>query len=259
MLYSFSSSIFAETIIYNQPMAVIPYKDQNDDKKSQVAKMFNNIAGKYDFLNHFLSAGIDIIWRKKAVSLLAPEKPKLVLDIATGTADFAIETLRLNPDKIIGVDISEGMLAVGREKLVKKGLADKIELLYGDSENLPFEDNTFDAITVAFGVRNFENLEKGLADMYRVLKPGGTAVVLEFSNPRSFPMKQLYHFYSSNILPMVGKLVSKDNAAYTYLPESVQAFPDGQNFLNIYSKIGFRNTKWHSLTFGISSIYIGIK
>ncbi|RDV13412.1 bifunctional demethylmenaquinone methyltransferase/2-methoxy-6-polyprenyl-1,4-benzoquinol methylase UbiE [Pontibacter diazotrophicus] len=240
-------------------MAVVPYKDQNDDKKSQVAKMFNNIAGKYDFLNHFLSAGIDIIWRKKAVSLLAPEKPKLVLDIATGTADFAIETLRLNPDKIIGVDISEGMLAVGREKLIKKGLAEKIELLYGDSENLPFEDNTFDAITVAFGVRNFENLEKGLADMYRVLKPGGTAVVLEFSNPRSFPMKQLYHFYSSNILPMVGKLVSKDNAAYTYLPESVQAFPDGQNFLNIYSKVGFRSTKWHSLTFGISSIYIGKK
>src|SRR5690606_7102449 len=147
--------------------------------------------------------------RKKAVSLLAPIKPKQVLDIATGTADFAIETLRLNPDKITGVDISEGMLAVGREKLVKKGLTDKIELLYGDSENLPFEDNSFDAITVAFGVRNFENLEKGLAEMHRVLKPGGMAVVLEFSNPRSFPMKQLYHFYSRNILPLIGKIVSK--------------------------------------------------
>ncbi|ARS34029.1 bifunctional demethylmenaquinone methyltransferase/2-methoxy-6-polyprenyl-1,4-benzoquinol methylase UbiE [Pontibacter actiniarum] len=240
-------------------MAVVPYKDQNEDKKSQVATMFNNIAGKYDFLNHFLSAGIDIIWRKKAVSLLAPQKPKQVLDIATGTADFAIETLRLNPDKITGVDISEGMLAVGREKLAKKGLTNKIELKYGDSENLPFEDNTFDAITVAFGVRNFENLEKGLAEMHRVLKPGGMAVVLEFSKPRSFPMKQLYQFYFKNILPVVGKLVSKDNAAYTYLPESVQAFPDGQDFLNIYQKVGFRSTKWHSLTFGISSIYTGKK
>ncbi|MHA6249411.1 bifunctional demethylmenaquinone methyltransferase/2-methoxy-6-polyprenyl-1,4-benzoquinol methylase UbiE [Pontibacter sp. CAU 1760] len=240
-------------------MSVVPYKDQNDGKKSQVATMFNNIAGKYDFLNHFLSAGIDIVWRKKAVRLLAPEKPKLILDIATGTADFAIEALCLNPDKIVGVDISEGMLAVGRQKLVKKGLTDKIELKYGDSENLPFADNTFDAITVAFGVRNFENLEQGLADMYRVLKPGGTAVVLEFSKPRSFPMKQLYHFYFKNILPVVGKIVSKDNAAYTYLPESVQAFPDGERFIGIYQKVGFKNTKWHSLTFGISSIYIGKK
>lgn len=240
-------------------MAVVPYKDQNGDKKSQVAKMFNNIAGKYDFLNHFLSAGIDIIWRKKAVSMLKPIKPKQVLDVATGTGDFAIETLRLNPDKITGVDISEGMLAVGREKLVKKGLTNKIELLYGDSENLPFEDNSFDAITVAFGVRNFENLEKGLAEMYRVLKPGGMAVVLEFSNPRSFPMKQLYQFYSRNILPLIGKIVSKDNAAYTYLPESVQAFPDGRAFLNIYEKVGFKTTQWHPLTFGISSIYTGRK
>jgi demethylmenaquinone methyltransferase / 2-methoxy-6-polyprenyl-1,4-benzoquinol methylase len=240
-------------------MAVVPYKDQSGDKKSQVAQMFNNIAGKYDFLNHFLSAGIDIIWRRKAISLLQASKPKLMLDVATGTGDFAIEALRLQPDKIIGVDISEGMLAVGREKMIKKGLSEKIELQYADSENLPFADNTFDAITVAFGVRNFENLEKGLAEMYRVLKPGGTAVVLEFSNPRSFPMKQLYHFYSSNILPMIGKIVSKDNAAYTYLPESVQAFPDGEAFLNIYQKVGFKSTKWHSLTFGISSIYTGNK
>ncbi|MBB6611018.1 bifunctional demethylmenaquinone methyltransferase/2-methoxy-6-polyprenyl-1,4-benzoquinol methylase UbiE [Pontibacter sp. Tf4] len=240
-------------------MAVVPYKDQNGDKKSQVAKMFNNIAGNYDFLNHFLSAGIDIIWRKKAVSMLKPIQPKQVLDIATGTADFAIETLKLNPDKITGVDISEGMLAVGREKIAKKGLANKIELQYGDSENLPFADNTFDAITVAFGVRNFENLEKGLSEMYRVLKPGGMAVVLEFSNPRSFPMKQLYQFYSRNILPMIGKIVSKDNAAYTYLPESVQAFPDGRAFLNIYEKVGFKTTQWHPLTFGISSIYTGRK
>lgn len=240
-------------------MAIVPYKDQGGDKKSQVAQMFNNIAGNYDFLNHFLSAGIDIIWRKKAVSLLAPYKPKLVLDIATGTADFALETLRLNPDKIIGVDISEGMMAVGREKIAKRGLSDKIQLQYGDSENLPFEDNTFDAITVAFGVRNFENLSKGLAEMNRVLKPGGIAVVLEFSKPRSFPMKHLYQFYFKNILPLVGKFVSKDNAAYTYLPESVQAFPDGQDFISIFEKVGFKKTKWHSLTFGISSIYTGIK
>ncbi|RAU84464.1 bifunctional demethylmenaquinone methyltransferase/2-methoxy-6-polyprenyl-1,4-benzoquinol methylase UbiE [Pontibacter arcticus] len=240
-------------------MAVVPYKDQDDNKKSQVATMFNNIAGKYDFLNHFLSAGIDIIWRKKAVSLLAPQKPKLILDIATGTGDFAIELLKLNPDKIVGADISEGMLAVGREKLTKKGLNHKIELQYGDSENLPFADNTFDAVTAAFGVRNFENLSKGLSEMNRVLKPGGTIVVLEFSKPRSFPMKQLFQFYFKNILPLVGKIVSKDNAAYTYLPESVQAFPDGQDFLNIYQQVGFKNTKWHSLTFGISSIYIGTK
>jgi len=240
-------------------MAVVPYKDQDDNKKQQVATMFNNIAGKYDFLNHFLSAGIDIVWRKKAVSLLKAEKPKLVLDIATGTADFAIETLRLNPDKIVGVDISEGMLAVGREKLAKRGLGQKIELRYGDSENLPFEDNSFDAITVAFGVRNFENLAKGLAEMNRVLKPGGMAVVLEFSKPRSFPMKQLYQFYFKNILPVVGKIVSKDNAAYTYLPESVQAFPDGQDFINIFQEVGFKSIKWHSLTFGISSIYTGKK
>ena len=240
-------------------MAIVPYKDQEGDKKSQVAQMFNNIAGKYDFLNHFLSAGIDIIWRKKAVSLLAPHKPKLVLDIATGTADFALETLRLNPDKIIGVDISEGMMAVGREKIAKRGLSDKIQLQYGDSENLPFEDNSFDAITVAFGVRNFENLSKGLAEMNRVLKPGGIAVVLEFSKPRSFPMKQLYQFYFKNILPLVGKFVSKDNAAYTYLPESVQAFPDGKDFIGIFEQVGFKKTKWHSLTFGISSIYTGIK
>ncbi|MCC9166040.1 bifunctional demethylmenaquinone methyltransferase/2-methoxy-6-polyprenyl-1,4-benzoquinol methylase UbiE [Pontibacter harenae] len=240
-------------------MAVVPYKDQNGDKKSQVAQMFNNIAGNYDFLNHFLSAGIDIIWRKKAVSLLAPEKPKKVLDIATGTADFAIETLRLKPEKITGVDISEGMLAVGRDKIAKKGLSDKIELVLGDSENLPFEDNSFDAITVAFGVRNFENLSKGLSEMNRVLKPGGTAVILEFSKPRSFPMKHLYQFYFKNILPLVGRFVSKDRAAYTYLPESVQAFPDGNDFLTIFKNVGFKETKWHSLTFGISSIYIGKK
>jgi demethylmenaquinone methyltransferase/2-methoxy-6-polyprenyl-1,4-benzoquinol methylase len=240
-------------------MAVVPYKDASENKKTQVAQMFNSIAGKYDFLNHFLSAGIDIIWRKKAVSLLAPIKPKQVLDIATGTADFAIETLRLNPDKITGVDISEGMLAIGRKKLVKLDLTDKIELRTGDSENLQFPSDSFDAATVGFGVRNFEDLEKGLSEIRRVLKPGAMLVVLEFSRPRKFPMRQLYNFYFKNILPGLGRLISNDKSAYTYLPESVEAFPDGTDFENILKKVGFKETSCKSLTFGISSIYTARK
>ena len=240
-------------------MAVVPYKDASENKKTQVAQMFNSIAGKYDFLNHFLSAGIDIYWRKKAISLLQKSQPKQILDIATGTGDFAIEALKVNPEKITGIDISEGMLAVGREKLQKKGLTGKIELLSGDSENLQFEANSFDAVTAAFGVRNFENLEKGLSEMNRVLKPGGRVVILEFSKPTAFPMKQGYNFYFKNILPVFGKLISKDQAAYTYLPESVQAFPDGKAFLAILEKVGFKDTRWQSLTFGICSIYTGIK
>lgn len=240
-------------------MAVVPYKDASENKKTQVAQMFNSIAGKYDFLNHFLSAGVDIYWRKKAIGLLQKSAPKQILDIATGTGDFAIEALKVNPDKITGIDISEGMLAVGREKLQKKGLSQKIELFVGDSENLQFEANKFDAVTAAFGVRNFENLEKGLSEMNRVLKPGGRVVILEFSKPTAFPMKQAYNFYFKNILPVFGKMISKDQSAYTYLPESVQAFPDGQAFLNILQKVGFKNTQWQSLTFGICSIYTGIK
>lgn len=240
-------------------MAVVPYKDKQEGKKEQVAEMFNNISKKYDFLNHFLSLGIDITWRKKAVKMLAADKPKLILDIATGTGDFAIEALALNPDKIIGVDISEGMLAEGRKKLKKRKLDDRIELQTGDSERLLFEDNKFDAVIVSFGVRNFENLEKGLRDMYRVLKPGGKTVVVEFSKPKKFPMKQGYNFYFKYILPQIGKIVSKDNAAYTYLPESVQAFPDGEDFLAVLKKVGFKNTQCKPLTFGISSIYIGQK
>lgn len=240
-------------------MAVVPYKDASDNKKSQVATMFNNIAGKYDFLNHFLSAGIDIYWRKKAIDLLVASKPAQILDIATGTGDFAIEALRVKPEKITGIDISEGMLAVGREKLRKKGLDHKIELYSGDSENLQFPDNNFGAVTAAFGVRNFENLEKGLSEMYRVLKPEGRVVILEFSKPTAFPMKQAYNFYFKNILPVFGKLISKDNAAYTYLPESVQAFPDGQAFLTILGRVGFKKPEWQSLTFGICSIYTAVK
>ncbi|MDC1516334.1 bifunctional demethylmenaquinone methyltransferase/2-methoxy-6-polyprenyl-1,4-benzoquinol methylase UbiE [Cyclobacteriaceae bacterium] len=240
-------------------MNVLPYKDKNTSKKEQIAAMFNSISGKYDFLNHFLSLGIDILWRKRAVRLLTKYQPQLILDIATGTGDFAIEALSLKPKKIIGVDISEGMLSVGREKLIKKNLTDKIELISGDSEVLPFEDNFFDAVIVSFGVRNFENLEKGLSDMLRVLKPGGKVVILEFSKPKSFPFKQLYKFYFQWILPKIGKLISKNHAAYTYLPDSVQAFPDGDDFLNILDKIGFQKNQCTPLTLGISSIYFGSK
>jgi len=240
-------------------MTVLPYKEKDTAKKEQVAEMFNNISGKYDFLNHFLSLGIDIIWRKKAIKLLKKDRPKHILDIATGTGDFAIEALALNPEKVIGVDISEGMLEMGRKKMKKRGLDKKIELRLGDSEGLLFEDNKFDAIIVSFGVRNFENLEKGLADMCRVLKPGGKVVVLEFSRPKRFPFKQIYNFYFKAILPKIGRLISKDSAAYTYLPESVGAFPDGDNFLKVLQKVGFNETKCKPLTFGISSIYTGVK
>ena len=240
-------------------MAVVPYKGENKGKKEQVAHMFNNISKKYDLLNHLLSLGIDIIWRKKAIALLKKDQPKYLLDIATGTGDFAIEALSLQPEKIVGVDISEGMLAVGREKIQRKGLQNVIELQQGDSENLQFENNSFDAVIVSFGVRNFENLEAGLAEMLRVLRPGGRMVIIEFSKPRRFPFKQLYNFYFQTILPKIGKLISKDRSAYTYLPESVQEFPDGDRFLNILTDLGYKQTRCKPLTFGISSIYTGIK
>lgn len=241
-------------------MAVTPYKESESGKKEQVAQMFNNIAHRYDFLNHFLSLGIDTIWRKKAITCLKQEKPKLLLDIATGTGDLAITANKiLNPDKIIGIDISEGMLSFGREKLVKLNLQDKIQLMSGDSENIPFNENYFDAATVAFGVRNFENLDKGLAEINRVLKPGGSLVVLEFSKPKTFPIKQVYNFYFNQILPSIGKLVSKDDRAYSYLPESVQAFPDGEDFINHLHKAGFKQTFCKNLMFGIASIYYGKK
>ncbi|MEM9895510.1 MAG: bifunctional demethylmenaquinone methyltransferase/2-methoxy-6-polyprenyl-1,4-benzoquinol methylase UbiE [Bacteroidota bacterium] len=240
-------------------MAVLPYKDKSETKKKQVADMFDSISKRYDFLNHFLSLGIDIRWRKKAIKFLRKDQPKKILDIATGTGDFAIEALSLKPDSIVGVDISEGMLNVGREKMKKRGYDHIIDMQSGDSENLRFAENHFDAIIVAFGVRNFENLEKGLAEMKRVLKPGGKAVILEFSKPTVFPFKQLYSFYFRFILPKVGKLFSKDEAAYTYLPESVKEFPYGANFLSILNKLGFNNTRCKPLTLGISSIYIGEK
>jgi demethylmenaquinone methyltransferase / 2-methoxy-6-polyprenyl-1,4-benzoquinol methylase len=240
-------------------MTVLPYKDQTAGKKEQVASMFNNISHSYDLLNRVLSGGIDVYWRKQAIKLLQAENPKLILDIATGTGDFALEALKLNPDKIIGVDISEGMLAMGKEKMQKLGLANKIILQKGDSERLDFADKTFDAAIVSFGVRNFENLEQGLSDIFRVLKPNAKLVVLEFSQPTNKTFAKLYNFYSKNILPPIGKLISKDDAAYTYLPESVKIFPYGIEFLQILEKVGFTENLCTPLTFGISSIYCGRK
>lgn len=240
-------------------MAVVPYKEQAGSKKEQVADMFNNISPKYDLLNHLLSGGIDILWRKKAVKLLKPEQPQLMLDVATGTADFAIEALSLKPKKIVGVDISKGMLEMGQKKIAKMGVEDKIELQLGDSEKLHFDDNHFDVVTVAFGVRNFENLEKGLSDMCRVVKEGGVVAILEFSQPESFPFKQIYNFYFKYILPLIGRMVSKDSAAYTYLPESVKAFPYGEAFSGILKKVGFKEVTCVPLTFGISTIYLARK
>ncbi len=221
--------------------------------------MFDSIAGSYDFLNHFLSAGIDKGWRKKAISFLAPARPQQILDIATGTGDFALEALKLKPQKITGIDISEGMLEIGRKKIKEANLQHLIELQLGDSEKLGFQDNYFDAVIVSFGVRNFENLTVGLSEMYRVLKPGGNVVILEFSKPRGAVMKAAYGFYFTYLLPFIGKIVSKDRSAYTYLPESVKAFPDGEDFLNILQTVGFKSTEWHSLTFGISAIYLAKK
>jgi demethylmenaquinone methyltransferase/2-methoxy-6-polyprenyl-1,4-benzoquinol methylase len=239
---------------------ITPYHTENATKKEQVATMFNNISGTYDFLNHFLSLGIDILWRKKAIKELKAAKPQYILDVATGTGDFAFEAIKiLKPAKIIGVDISAGMLDVARKKIEERKLGDIFTVKLGDSESLPFSDKQFEAITVAYGVRNYENLEKGLADMYRVLKPGGKIVILEFSKPTQFPIKQLYSFYFKHITPFFGKLFSKDARAYTYLPESVAAFPDGLAFTRLMETVGFNQTKQITLTFGISSIYTGIK
>ena len=240
-------------------MTVLPYKEDHAAKKQQVARMFNSISRRYDLLNHLLSAGVDLYWRKRAISRLRTLKPKLILDVATGTGDFAVEAISLKPEKIIGVDISEGMLEIARTKIREKNLDSRISLMQGDSENLPFPENMFDAVIVAFGVRNFENLGKGLADMFRVMKPGGKAVILEFSKPDRFPFKEFYGFYFRYIVPVVGRWVSRDPAAYNYLPESVHAFPRGTAFLNIMSEAGFRETTCTRLTFGICSIYTGTK
>lgn len=236
-----------------------PYS-QEDSKKGQISKMFNNIAPYYDFLNRLLSLRMDVLWRRKAISMLKESNPKMILDMATGTGDVAIEASKqLNADKIIGMDISVEMLEIGKTKVKKKGLDGIIELKEGDSLNMPFEDNTFDAITVAFGVRNYENLKKGMEEMNRVLKPDGQLVVLEFSQPTLFPFKQLYLSYFKYILPMIGKLTSKDPKAYQYLYESVQAFPNGKDFVKVMENTGYRLNKFVPLTLGICSIYTGRK
>ncbi|MBP8850982.1 MAG: bifunctional demethylmenaquinone methyltransferase/2-methoxy-6-polyprenyl-1,4-benzoquinol methylase UbiE [Breznakibacter sp.] len=240
-------------------MEVKPYSESSDSKKTQVAMMFNNIAHRYDFLNHLLSMGVDKIWRRRAIRLLKDLKSPRVLDIATGTGDLAIVALRLKPSEVVGLDLSKEMLKVAQVKINRKGVADIIKLMAGDSENLPFEDNSFDAITVAFGVRNFENLNKGLSEMSRVLKPGGKVVVLEFSNPDKFPIKQIYGFYFKYVLPFWGGLFSKDKAAYTYLPESVKAFPEGENFENEMKRANIKPIKRFKQTFGVATIYFGEK
>ena len=239
-------------------MTVKPYNNNKATKKTLVALMFDNISHKYDFLNHFLSLGIDKIWRKKAIKMLTEYQNAKILDVATGTGDFAIAALKLNPKQVIGIDISKGMLKYGNIKIAKKKITN-IKLQYGDSENMEFDDNYFDAITVGFGVRNFENLEKGLQEFYRVLTDNGAAAILEFSKPKKFPVKQLYNFYFNNILPFLGRIFSKDKSAYTYLPKSVNAFPEGQEFIDILKKTGFKKITEKRLAFGIASIYLAKK
>ncbi|MEI6173038.1 MAG: bifunctional demethylmenaquinone methyltransferase/2-methoxy-6-polyprenyl-1,4-benzoquinol methylase UbiE [Bacteroidota bacterium] len=228
-------------------------------KKEAVRVMFDDISPKYDFLNHFLSFGIDYRWRKTLVSILKTYHPNSVLDVATGTGDLAIAIEQIKPQKIVGIDISEKMLEIGRQKINQKGLNQVITLRRADAEKIPFSDNTFEAITVAFGVRNFENLELGLKEMKRVLRPGGVMLILEFSHPSSFPMKQLYRIYSRFVIPVMGRIISGNRKAYTYLPESVAAFPSGQKFVDILSGLGLIKAGRRSLNSGIASIYLAEK
>jgi len=236
---------------------VTPY-NSSESKKKQVSEMFDNIANSYDFLNHSLSLGMDNVWRKIAIKKLT-NNPKIILDIATGTGDFAVSAAKYTDAKITGIDISQGMLNVGIEKVRKKNLNNRISLQLADSESLPFNDNTFDAITAGFGVRNFENLNKGLSEMKRVLKKDGIVVILEPSTPKYFPLKQFYKLYFHHVLPTIGAWISKDKSAYSYLPESVDAFPSGEKFIVELKNVGFRDCKHIPLTFGIVSLYIAIK
>lgn len=239
---------------------VVPFKDSELSKKQQVAAMFDKIAFRYDFLNRFLSGGIDIYWRRRAIRELSSLQPKQILDVATGTADMAIFMTRyLHPEKITGIDISNGMLDIGREKVARHKLEERIVLQEGDSENIQAADNTFDAITVAFGVRNFENLEKGLKEMLRVLRPGGRLVILEFSHPKTPGVRQLYNLYLNIVAPRIGKMVSRSGEAYQYLNDSVKAFPEGKALVRILEKEGYANTRLKRLSLGIVSIYIGEK
>ncbi len=238
---------------------VTPYKNSTLGKKEQVAQMFDTISSNYDGLNRVISFGTDIKWRKKVLKLVAQTNPDSILDIATGTGDLAILMTATQATKIVGLDISAGMLEVGQKKIEKRKLSHKIEMVLGDSERIPFEDNSFDAITVAFGVRNFENLEKGLAEIKRVLKPNGIFVILETSIPEKFPFKQGYKLYTKNVLPRIGKLFSRDNAAYAYLSESASVFPYGEALNNILRTIGFNNVVSEPQTFGVATIYSASK
>ncbi|GAA3578737.1 bifunctional demethylmenaquinone methyltransferase/2-methoxy-6-polyprenyl-1,4-benzoquinol methylase UbiE [Snuella lapsa] len=238
---------------------VKPYKDSTLGKKEQVTKMFDTISSDYDGLNRVISFGIDIKWRKKVVNIVKEKQPDSILDIATGTGDLAINLTATNASKIIGLDISSGMLEIGKEKIKRKSLENKIELVLGDSENMPFEDNTFDAITVAFGIRNFETLENGLKEILRVLKPNGQFVILETSVPTKFPYKQGYNIYTKYILPVIGKLFSKDKSAYKYLSESASVFPYGEALNNILRKIGFISVEDFPQTMGVATIYVASK
>ncbi|MGF1557619.1 MAG: bifunctional demethylmenaquinone methyltransferase/2-methoxy-6-polyprenyl-1,4-benzoquinol methylase UbiE [Flavobacteriaceae bacterium] len=241
------------------PEKVTPYKNSELGKKEQVTQMFDSISGNYDGLNRVISFGIDIKWRRRVVAILKKKKPNSILDIATGTGDLAINMVETGAQKIVGLDISPGMLEVGKNKVASKNLNQTIEMIVGDSENLPFEPNSFDAVTVAFGVRNFETLEKGLAEIYRVLKPKGTFVVLETSVPTKTPFKQGYRIHCNYVLPLVGRLFSKDRSAYTYLSESAAVFPHGEAFNNILRKIGFIEVTDKPQTFGVASIYVATK
>jgi demethylmenaquinone methyltransferase / 2-methoxy-6-polyprenyl-1,4-benzoquinol methylase len=239
---------------------VVPFKNSTESKKKQVENMFDNIAFRYDFLNRFLSAGIDVGWRKKAIKQLLSLHPQKILDVATGTGDFAITSYNLlRPEKITGIDISDGMLEIGRKKIAKAGLEKHIDLLNGDSEAILFDDNSFDAVTVAFGVRNFENLEKGLSEIKRVLKPGGKLIVLECTKPSLPVIKQLYYFYMKFITPKIGKIIAQNNDAYQYLNDSVLQFPEKENFVHILKQSAYRNAFYKTLTLGICTIYCAEK
>ena len=245
--------------LHNMSKIIKPYKDSELGKKEQVAKMFDAISGNYDGLNRVISLGIDVKWRKKVVKIVGENNSKHILDIATGTGDLALMMADLKPDRIVGLDISPGMLNVGKEKIAKANLSDKIEMIVADSEEMPFEDHTFDAITVSFGVRNFANLDKGINEIARVLKPTGVLVILETSNPVKFPFKQGYKIYTNLFLPIVGRLFSKDKVAYSYLSESANSFPFGEAFNNILQKNGFNTTEHKPVTFGVATIYTARK
>ena len=244
----------------NYPQENIKPYSKDGKKSEQVEQMFDNIAPAYDMLNHTLSLGIDRIWRRKAINWLRPFRPQRIMDVATGTGDFAILACRsLQPEQLIGTDISEGMMNVGREKVKKASLSGKITFAREDCTSLSFADNTFDAITVAFGIRNFDDLDRGLSEMCRVLLPGGHLVILELTTPDRFPMKQLFGIYSKVVIPVLGKILSKDNSAYRYLPQTIKAFPQGEVMQGIISRAGFSQVQFRRLTFGICTLHSATK